>query len=106
MSTAAIVKACVILMGIGIMIRASCEKEADRKPGSYLGTAWNCSNLKRSGSEIFRMEQPDRAWEPRCSSDHSASGSVGRLPDDNSDLFPVNEKPGTGDSGFSFEPGE
>lgn len=44
------------------------------------------------------MEQPDRAWEPRCSSDHSASGSVGRLPDDNSDLFPVNEKPGTGDS--------
>ena len=45
------------------------------------------------------MEQPDRAWEPRCSSDHSASGSVGRLPDDNSDLFPVNEKPGTGDSG-------
>ena len=28
------------------------------------------------------------------------------LPDDNSDLFPVNEKPGTGDSGFSFEPGE
>lgn len=111
MSTAAIVKACVILMGIGIMIvtfvlHASCEKEADRKPGSYLGTAWNCSNLKRSGSEIFRMEQPDRAWEPRCSSDHSASGSVGRLPDDNSDLFPVNEKPGTGDSGFSFEPGE
>lgn len=67
------------------------RKEADRKPGSYLGTAWNCSNLKRSGSEIFRMEQPDRAWEPRCSSDHSASGSVGRLPDDNSDLFPVNE---------------
>ena len=80
MSTAAIVKACVILMGTGI--------------------------IKRSGSEIFRMEQPDRAWEPRCSSDHSASGSVGRLPDDNSDLFPVNEKPGTGDSGFSFEPGE
>lgn len=36
-------------------LRASCEKEADRKPGSYLGTAWNCSNLKRSGSEIFRI---------------------------------------------------
>ena len=82
MSTAAIVKACVILMGIGIMIVTfvlHAKKEADRKPGSYLGTAWNCSNLKRSGSEIFRMEQPDRAWEPRCSSDHSASGSVGRF---------------------------
>mgnify|MGYP000444138625 CR=1 FL=1 len=65
MSTAAIVKACVILMGnwnYDRYLRASCEKEADRKPGSYLGTAWNCSNLKRSGSEIFRMEQPDRAW--------------------------------------------
>ena len=90
MSTAAIVKACVILMGIGIMIVTFVLH----------------AKKKLTGSEIFRMEQPDRAWEPRCSSDHSASGSVGRLPDDNSDLFPVNEKPGTGDSGFSFEPGE
>ena len=49
-------------MGIGIMIVTFVlhAKRADRKPGKYLGTAWNCSNLKRSGSEIFRMEQPDR----------------------------------------------
>ena len=87
-------------MGIGIMI-VTFVLHAKKKLTVNLAVTWELL-----GSEIFRMEQPDRAWEPRCSSDHSASGSVGRLPDDNSDLFPVNEKPGTGDSGFSFEPGE
>lgn len=109
MSTAAIVKACVILMGIGIMI-VTFVLHAKKKLTVNLAVTWELLGIAAilSGAvpRFFRMEQPDRAWEPRCSSDHSASGSVGRLPDDNSDLFPVNEKPGTGDSGFSFEPGE
>lgn len=109
MSTAAIVKACVILMGIGIMI-VTFVLHAKKKLTVNLAVTWELLGIAAilSGAvpRFSGWSSRDRAWEPRCSSDHSASGSVGRLPDDNSDLFPVNEKPGTGDSGFSFEPGE
>ena len=91
-------------MGIGIMI-VTFVLHAKKKLTVNLAVTWELLGIAAilSGA-VPRFS--DRAWEPRCSSDHSASGSVGRLPDDNSDLFPVNEKPGTGDSGFSFEPGE
>lgn len=109
MSTAAIVKACVILMGIGIMI-VTFVLHAKKKLTVNLAVTWELLGIAAilSGAVPRFSGWSSRigAWEPRCSSDHSASGSVGRLPDDNSDLFPVNEKPGTGDSGFSFEPGE
>ena len=106
MSTAAIVKACVILMGIGIMI-VTFVLHAKKKLTVNLAVTWELLGI----AAILSGAVPRfSGWSSRIGLgslvDHSASGSVGRLPDDNSDLFPVNEKPGTGDSGFSFEPGE
>ena len=90
MSTAAIVKACVILMGIGIMI-VTFVLHAKKKLTVNLAVTWELLGI----AAILSGAVPRfSGWSSR------------RLPDDNSDLFPVNEKPGTGDSGFSFEPGE
>ena len=107
MSTAAIVKACVILMGIGIMI-VTFVLHAKKKLTVNLAVTWELLGI----AAILSGAVPRfSGWSSRIGLGSlvvllSASGSVGRLPDDNSDLFPVNEKPGTGDSGFSFEPGE
>ena len=108
MSTAAIVKACVILMGIGIMI-VTFVLHAKKKLTVNLAVTWELLGI----AAILSGAVPRfSGWSSRIGLGSlvvlliTALLVLGRLPDDNSDLFPVNEKPGTGDSGFSFEPGE
>lgn len=109
MSTAAIVKACVILMGIGIMI-VTFVLHAKKKLTVNLAVTWELLGI----AAILSGAVPRfSGWSSRI-----GLGSLvvllitallvlwGVYQMTIQDLFPVNEKPGTGDSGFSFEPGE
>lgn len=109
MSTATIVKFCVILVGVGIMAITFVlhgGKETDSKSGGYLGTAWYSCNFKRCSSEVFRMEQPIKSWKSCGASYNCISGIMGCLSDDDTNFFTDYEKSGTCNTGFAFKSGE
>ena len=82
------------------------RKETDDKSGGYLGAARPCGNLKRCGSEVLRLEQPLKSGKSGGAAAYRVPCRVGHVSDDNTDFFSADEKSGTGNAGFSAEPGE
>ena len=111
MSTATIIKVCVILAGLGIMA-VTFVLHAKKKLTINLAVTWELLGL----AAILSGAVPKfSGWSSRLSLGSLACGGaaayrvpcrVGHVSDDNTDFFSADEKSGTGNAGFSAEPGE
>ena len=107
MSTATIIKVCVILAGLGIMA-VTFVLHAKKKLTINLAVTWELLGL----AAILSGAVPKfSGWSSRLSLGSLAvllltGCRVGHVSDDNTDFFSADEKSGTGNAGFSAEPGE
>ena len=106
MSTATIIKVCVILAGLGIMA-VTFVLHAKKKLTINLAVTWELLGL----AAILSGAVPKfSGWSSRLSLGGAAAYRVpcrvGHVSDDNTDFFSADEKSGTGNAGFSAEPGE
>ena len=103
MSTATIIKVCVILAGLGIMA-VTFVLHAKKKLTINLAVTWELLGLAAILSGA--VPKPLKSGKSGGAAAYRVPCRVGHVSDDNTDFFSADEKSGTGNAGFSAEPGE